>query len=416
MTTVPWNREKTPPQDLNAAATTANDGAARAAAQKVSSNTTTKTFGCDYSQIFSPIEINKSPDDITDKFPSFQKVTINKSESGGGFASRTRTATDGGVVPYAEDLDPYFFTGGNEDPADTKPIVEGKIDFSTVHNKGDGEDLAIRKNNTIDQVNTVGLKGPMLMSGWGYDIADKPVPRKEETGDDSFRFPADFAGQRSDWKTGPVHLLWDEERQVWAGGLPMLMGVATSDIEAPEDPTTPTTFTMQILRKGDDGAEPPFITRSASSNGTGTGSKIMEEVKLQNFDPSLSQKMVTKDRSSEHDWEENPSLVWVLAIKMNYTWIPFYVGCPPECAESLHCVNLYKDDEAYKDREGVEDAVNWECEDGECVFNDPEPTSTGPGGGVTSVGGGNGKQGDGCDSGGDCGPGLKCFRGTCVPE
>ena len=82
---------------------------------------------------------------------------------------------------------------------------------------------------------TVGLKGPLLLSSWGYDMGGKPVPAKSKEGDDSFRFKPFFAAQRSTWKTGPVHLLWDEERQVWTGGLPMLMGVATSDIEAPED-------------------------------------------------------------------------------------------------------------------------------------------------------------------------------------
>ena len=366
-----WNEEKLPKQTIDAAATTANDAAARAAALKASGNTKTKTFGCDYGQIFSPIEINKSPDDITDKFPSFQKIAINKSESGGVFASRTRTATDGGVVPYSEDLDPYFFTGGNSDPTDTTPLVEGKTEINTVHNEGDGEDLAVIKNTTISQVRTVGLKGPLLLSSWGYDMGGKPVPSKEETGDDSFRFKPDFSGQRADLKTGPVHLLWDEERQVWSGGLPMLMGVATSDIESPEDPTTPTTFTMHVLRKGDDGAEPPFVTLPGNN---------AEEVELSNFDPSLSQKMITKDREGEHDWEENPSLVWVLAIKMNYTWIPFYVGCPDECKEPSHCVALYKDDPVYAGQPGAAEAKNWECENGECVFvdSDDEPTTGSP--------------------------------------
>mgnify|MGYP003676494667 CR=1 FL=1 len=232
-----YNPNKTAATPVNSAATTANDGAARAAALKASGNTKTKTFGCDYGQIFSPIEINKSPDDITDKFPSFKKIAINESESGGVFGSRHVAATDGGVVPYSEDLDNFFFTGGNEDPNDKTPLIEGTTDINTVHNDGDGEDLAVRKNTTISQVRTIGLKGPLLLSSWGYDMGGKPVPSKEETGDDSFRFKPDFFGQRADLKTGPVHLLWDEERQVWSGGLPMLMGVATSNIESPEDPT-----------------------------------------------------------------------------------------------------------------------------------------------------------------------------------
>ena len=227
-----YNKDNIPCQLIDGAGTTANDAATRAARLKASGNTKTKTFGCDYGQILSPIEINKSPDDITDKFPSFQKIAINKSESGGGFASRTQKDGDGGVVPYSEDLDPYFYTGGNKEATDTKPIIEGKTDINTVHNTskakesaGEAGDLNVRKNDTIDQVRTVGLKGPILLSSWGYDMGGKPVPAKSEDGDDSFRFKPFFAAQRSTWKTGPVHLLWDEERQVWTGGLPMLMGV-----------------------------------------------------------------------------------------------------------------------------------------------------------------------------------------------
>ena len=67
-----YNKDKIPCQPIDGAGTTANDAATRAARLKASGNTKTKTFGCDYGQILSPIEINKSPDDITDKFPSYQ--------------------------------------------------------------------------------------------------------------------------------------------------------------------------------------------------------------------------------------------------------------------------------------------------------------------------------------------------------
>jgi hypothetical protein len=438
MAKIKYNKDKIPCQPVDGAGTTANDAATRAARLKASKNVKTKTFGCDYGQILSPIEINKSPDDITDKFPSFQKIQINKSESGGGFASRTQDGTDGGLIPYSEDLDPYFYTGGNKDLNDRSPIIEGKTDINTVHNTskakesaGEAGDLNVRKNDTIDQVRTVGLKGPVLLSSWGYDMGGKPVPAKAKQGDDSFRFKPFFAARRSLWKTGPVHLLWDEERQVWTGGLPMLMGVATTDIEAPEDPTQPTQFTIQVLRhRGEPSAngngasggvntceigyrcnngfcepdaefleslrqlgipipegtlpelDPPV---SCSSNQRETSSENpfttlpgenAEELELNNFDPSLSQKVITKNREGDHDWEENPSLVWVLAIKMNYTWIPFYVGCPPECVESSDCVNLYR--EEMDGIPGADSARNWECDNGECVFTPPDQPEEDP--------------------------------------
>lgn len=402
-----YDMTKVPDQIVDAATTTANDAATRASILNKENDTEQATFGCDYGQVFSPIQIKKVFKDATDDYPSLKEVTINTSENFGGFASRTQSAGGigdlGGVVPYSEDLDPYFYTGANKESSDDTPIIEGKTDANTVHSLAGGvlNDLSIRKNKEIDEVRTVGLRGPILLSSWGYDIGGKPVPSREKKGDDTFKFLEDFGGERSEWKTGPVHLLWDEERQVWAGGLPMLMGVATSDIEAPEAPTQPKEFTMEVLRKRDGSSE---TGTNGNGNGNGNGATPAtsdespfqtmpgkpEEVTLSNFDPSLSQKMVTKNREGEHDWEKNPSLVWVLAIKMNYTWIPFYVGCPPECTEASHCVNLYKDDPAYKDRAGAGDAVNWECEDGECVFNDTGAASTGPGGGVTTTDPGSG--------------------------
>jgi len=363
MARVNYKIDKIPDQPIDAASTTANDAATRnASLQRADNQQEAKTFGADYGQIFSPIEINKSPTDTPNKYPTFKKITKNEAEKG-GYA--TRNSQEGGVVPYSEDLDPYFFTHANDNVNDNTPIIQGKTDISTVHNDGDGDDLNPRKNNTIEEVRTVGLKGPILLSSWGYDIGGKPVPARSREGDDSFKFRGSFAGQRSSWKTGPVHLLWDEERQVWSGGLPMLMGVATSDIDAPKDPRTPTTFTMEVLRKNDSDDETSFHPVPGQP----------EEVELENYDPSIDQKLVlaNRDPDGEHDWETNPSLVWILAVKMNYKWIPFYVGCPPECVTSEHCAKLYEGDPS-----------DWECEGGECVAtgNEEEGGETDPGGGT----------------------------------
>ena len=95
----------------------------------------------------------------------------------------------------------------------------------------------------------VGLRGPLVMAGWGYDIHERPVP--------NLRFDADYrnneptatnygrqryvpgqmrgrtiSGMQQDykhfipqhmrrpdkWKVGPVDLRWDHQRKVWVGG------------------------------------------------------------------------------------------------------------------------------------------------------------------------------------------------------
>jgi hypothetical protein len=470
------------------------------------------SFVASIEQIYSPLKLLKDPRKADADLPSVKSVSIPVQEQG-YFAYKTvqRSSTTpttpttanstvpngGGVVPTAEDLDPYFFDAYGKKAS---PIAE-RGDFVTTANKSDDDpedpDLTVTKNTNISEIRTVGLRGPLLMSGWGYDIGDKPVPNKGErwlsnpdydggspsspsnplmiqnadfSDGDSFKFHDNLGADRSKWKSGPVNLLWDRDRQLWTGGLPMLMGVATSDIDAPPDPTTPTEFTIEVLREAGDeplfqeeskkcdsntpcpegfkcsdvsgyciqDAEQPVLfmptqnfvsplpadpdkpcsaTNACPDGYDCTNEKCVpkaestaESLTLRNFDPSMSQKLVTRNRErtsldpdwpdqncgdvsdcekadlpgesmcgedgkcleippGAHDWLENPSLVWVLAIKMNYVWIPFYIGCPPECLTADHCVSLYKDDPNFEELDGVDSPANWECNDGECVFS-----------------------------------------------
>ena len=59
----------------------------------------------------------------------------------------------------------------------------------------------------------IALRGPLILSGWGYDLDGKPVPgaagNKQKFLDDWLRKP-------NTWKTGPLDVRWDNERGVWA--------------------------------------------------------------------------------------------------------------------------------------------------------------------------------------------------------
>jgi hypothetical protein len=92
----------------------------------------------------------------------------------------------------------------------------------------DGEDRDYRP---------VALKGPMVLTGWGFDTENKPVPSVKDDPNNSGVVPSgssdsDFMEgylHRSDqWKTGPIDLRWDRERKVWAnrdnGGYVVLTG------------------------------------------------------------------------------------------------------------------------------------------------------------------------------------------------
>lgn len=62
-------------------------------------------------------------------------------------------------------------------------------------------------------IRSVGFKAPMVLSGWGYDINDNPVP----TGANGELHP-EAAWNTKLWKSGPIDFRWDESRGVWAAG------------------------------------------------------------------------------------------------------------------------------------------------------------------------------------------------------
>lgn len=211
-------------------------------------------------------------------------------------------ALNGGFVgPTRSELDPYFsqFLG------DSGASWMEKSDFQMMNNDavaaiGSGTDLNVRKSQSRSDVNSaavVGLRGPLILSGFGTDIADRPVPRSS---DNPFVLDQSAAGDRTLWKSGPVNLQWDDERKVWQGGAQIICGVVSGGISAPEDPCNPTTFIMKVFRKND------------SELST---CDLQETVRVQNRDPSL-----------EEDAAENA--IFCVAVRINYEWIPIWVGCP----------------------------------------------------------------------------------------
>jgi hypothetical protein len=64
----------------------------------------------------------------------------------------------------------------------------------------------------------IGLRGPMIMVGWGYDLDGKPVPNQEydQCGRAKTAFFEDnWLRKPHHWKAGPIDLRWDYDRNVW---------------------------------------------------------------------------------------------------------------------------------------------------------------------------------------------------------
>jgi hypothetical protein len=196
-------------------------------------------------------------------------------------------------LPGNNELNPYF------------PPTEGKYTHSSpktdfqiaVFDAKKSFDLQRPDNGEIKEVRTTAVfRNPMIVSGWGYDLTDKAVPE----GESRDKFDSEAATNRSKWKTGPLSLMWDEEREVWAGGHAILEGVLNSNITKPISPNSPTTFNVKIYKKS--------FTENIWS--------YHEEILLcYNRDPSLE--VVNK-----------PGKIYVMVTRINYEWRPIWIGCP----------------------------------------------------------------------------------------
>jgi len=265
------------------------------------------SFGCTQEQLFSPVgvqhpnNVRLKPDvnlpDPKSGFSYIRKPTALSDTKDGLFD----TGNSKQVSPTSFDLDPYFRFE--------------KVDFgATVTNDfqwfgGNQNNLAFERRNNVsnnaDEYRTYGVKGPMLMSGWGYDVNGNPVPGKQNKQFD----PAMPSQDRSSWKSGPVDLKWDEERQVWAGGLQFVEGVLTKSITRPLTPFKPTTSgKMKLRRRFFNGNEYKWETSD-------------EEITITNRDPSLKVTIGANGKTSE-GYE-----VYCMCVRINYEWRVVYVSC-----------------------------------------------------------------------------------------
>jgi len=247
-------------------------------------------------QMFSPILIRKGSGSWG-AIPSFENPQGATDESG-PFGNNQ-------VGPTRNELDPYFsrVLGG-----DGSHWIQ-QCDYQIMVNDGratrGSRDINIRKTDrNIRNVSVTALRGPLIVSGWGFDICDRPVPNAGVSA--PYSFPGNVVNDRKTWKTGPVNLQWDDERKVWQAGPQILCGVVSGRIVAPINPCYPTQFVVKVFRKQGWWS---WIGGGVSACDLG------ETILCKNRDPSLSQDAVQ-------------GMIFVVAVRINYEWIPIWVGCP----------------------------------------------------------------------------------------
>jgi len=86
-------------------------------------------------------------------------------------------------------------------------------------------DIGAANNLTDSHYRAMSLRGPIIITGWGFDLDGAPVPREcEETCSsepvppataDKHKFLENWLTKPHKWKTGALDVRWDEERGLW---------------------------------------------------------------------------------------------------------------------------------------------------------------------------------------------------------
>ena len=261
-------------------------------------------------QFLTPIQVDKTHP-AEGASPGFRAPSVsNETGNFGGAGQGLGSA----VGPTVHELDPYFPMVFAGDDGSTffkendfvsifsdATTAEGhpRLDLDTFHLVDGGS-----KEN-ITALRPMALRGPLIMTGWGFGSDDMPCPAKGAAWPETSQFHEETSKQRARWKTGPVHLMWDDERQVWHGGPRVVYGVVIGAVPK-GNICNPSTFTVRLMRN----------TKSAKGDIT---DELGETITVHNRDVSL-----------EQDKMENQ--IFCIAMKINYEWVPIWVGCPEEPA------------------------------------------------------------------------------------
>lgn len=101
----------------------------------------------------------------------------------------------------------------------------------------------------IEDYRGMSLRGPVIVTGWSFDINGFPVPNASGDNGTSEMFDADYKTDMTKWKTGPIDLRWDNTRGVWAAGGGNSLIRATSTSFLPYS-LTPVTGTASLVDGG----------------------------------------------------------------------------------------------------------------------------------------------------------------------
>lgn len=165
------------------------------------------------------------------------------------YLTKTAISLDGIFVPYTTNPDntdklPHFETPVSDAKSPTSEDLNpfGEKGIALAFPDGDlPEDVCTEYDGYEDYVKGVGLKAPIIVGGWGYDIDDKPVPSaaEQETPGSATEFFDNVKNRADKWKVGPLDIRWDNDRKVWCSP-------PASSTTPPEDPANPLYYSSYL--------------------------------------------------------------------------------------------------------------------------------------------------------------------------
>lgn len=149
------------------------------------------------------------------------------------FSSTTVTGVLGTLSGIAADvtstkLNPFFHPGFSLDPSGHGKFGGHDMDFVLRYGNEDlmeefAHNLVTAESGYYDAVRygAFALRGPMILTGWGFDTEGYPVPNAVSGDNPTNKSPyflQNFGRKPHKWKTGPIDLRWDYGRGVWTAG------------------------------------------------------------------------------------------------------------------------------------------------------------------------------------------------------
>lgn len=172
---------------------------------------------------------NRSYDGIVDSSISIMPFynAMNATQDNDSYISKGGFTLDGLFRPFSTEVTATEM-GHFETPAAqaTSPTVDNLNPLQAGHDIGMTMRDITRPNDLRNDGSAGGrgiaLRGPIILTGWGYDTNSKPVPNSNPSSPTS-SFSTGYLTSSDTWKTGPVDLRWDNDRKVWVTGTTLLI-------------------------------------------------------------------------------------------------------------------------------------------------------------------------------------------------